>query len=43
MLPALEDSQRLMDEQLKHPDATEGAMALIERRAPSFKPWTGGA
>ncbi len=43
MLPALEDSQRLMDEQLKHPDATEGAMALIERRAPKFQPWTGGA
>ena len=43
MGPALEDSQRLMDEQLKHPDATEGAMALIERRAPKFQPWTGGA
>jgi enoyl-CoA hydratase/carnithine racemase len=43
MLPALEDSQRLMDEQLKHPDATEGAMSLIERRAPKFQPWTGGA
>jgi enoyl-CoA hydratase/carnithine racemase len=43
MLPALEDSQRLMDEQLKHPDAREGAMALIERRAPKFQPWTGGA
>jgi enoyl-CoA hydratase/carnithine racemase len=40
-LPALEDSQRLMDDALKHPDAREGAMALIERRAPNFQPWTG--
>jgi enoyl-CoA hydratase/carnithine racemase len=42
MLPSLEDSHRLMEETLKHPDAAEGAMALIERRAPRFQPWTGG-
>jgi len=42
-LPALEDSQRLMDEAIAHPDAREGALSLIERRAPQFQPWTGGA
>jgi enoyl-CoA hydratase/carnithine racemase len=40
-LAALEDSERLMRETLAHPDATEGAMALIERRAAKFQPWTG--
>jgi enoyl-CoA hydratase/carnithine racemase len=43
MLPALADADRLTQAQLKHPDAYEGAMALIERRAPNFQPWTGGA
>lgn len=41
MLPALADADRLTQAQLKHPDAREGAMALIERRPPSFQPWTG--
>ncbi|HVM99659.1 MAG TPA: enoyl-CoA hydratase-related protein [Caulobacteraceae bacterium] len=41
MEPALVDADRLTQEQLKHPDAREGAMALIERRAPNFEPWTG--
>jgi enoyl-CoA hydratase/carnithine racemase len=41
MLPALADADRLTQAQLKHPDAYEGAMALIERRAPNFQPWTG--
>ncbi|HUO11557.1 MAG TPA: enoyl-CoA hydratase-related protein [Caulobacteraceae bacterium] len=41
MLPALADADRLTQAQLKHPDAREGAMALIERRAPKFQPWTG--
>ncbi|MFI4935736.1 MAG: enoyl-CoA hydratase-related protein [Caulobacterales bacterium] len=39
--PALEDSDRLTTASLSHPDAREGAMSLIERRAPNFKPWTG--
>jgi enoyl-CoA hydratase/carnithine racemase len=43
MLPALADADRLTQAQLKHPDAREGAMSLIERRAPNFQPWTGGA
>ena len=41
--PALEDSDRLTRASLDHPDAKEGAMALVERRAPKFQPWTGGA
>ena len=43
LLPALADADRLTQAQLKHPDAYEGAMALIERRAPNFQPWTGEA
>jgi enoyl-CoA hydratase/carnithine racemase len=41
MAPALADADRTTQAQLKHPDAREGAMALIERRAPNFQPWTG--
>jgi len=40
--PALEDSDRLTKASLDHPDAKEGAMALLERRAPKFQPWSGG-
>jgi len=36
-------ADRLTAAQLKHPDALEGAMSLIERRPPKFQPWTGGA
>jgi enoyl-CoA hydratase/carnithine racemase len=43
MLPALIDADKLTQAQLKHPDAYEGAMSLIERRAPNFQPWTGDA
>jgi enoyl-CoA hydratase/carnithine racemase len=43
MGPALADADRLTQAQLKHPDAREGAMSLIERRAPNFQPWTGDA
>jgi enoyl-CoA hydratase/carnithine racemase len=43
MEPALADADRLTATQLKHPDAYEGAMSLIERRAPKFQPWTGDA
>jgi enoyl-CoA hydratase/carnithine racemase len=41
ILPALADADHLTQAQLKHPDAYEGAMALIERRPPKFQPWTG--
>ncbi len=40
--PALEDSDRLTRASLDHSDAKEGAMALIERRAARFQPWTDG-
>jgi enoyl-CoA hydratase/carnithine racemase len=43
MEPALADADRLTQAQLKHPDALEGAMSLIERRLPRFQPWTGAA
>ena len=43
MDPALADADRLTQAQLKHPDALEGAMSLIERRPPRFQPWTGEA
>ena len=43
MLPALADADALTQAQLKHPDAREGAMSLIERRPPKFQPWAGGA
>lgn len=41
--PALEDSDRLTRASLDHPDAKEGAMALVERRNPQFQPFTGEA
>jgi enoyl-CoA hydratase/carnithine racemase len=41
MQPSLADADRLTQAQLKHPDAREGAMALIERRTARFQPWTG--
>ncbi|HTX49561.1 MAG TPA: enoyl-CoA hydratase-related protein [Caulobacteraceae bacterium] len=43
MLPALADADALTQAQLKHPDAREGALSLIERRPPKFAPWTGDA
>ena len=43
MLPALADADALTRAQLKHPDAREGALSLIERRPPKFAPWTGDA
>lgn len=43
MLPSLADADRLTQAQLKHPDAREGAMALIERRPPNFQPYAGAS
>jgi enoyl-CoA hydratase/carnithine racemase len=42
MLPSLADADRLTQAQLKHPDAREGALALIERRPPKFQAYTAG-
>ncbi|HXV00290.1 MAG TPA: enoyl-CoA hydratase-related protein [Caulobacteraceae bacterium] len=39
---ALEDSDRLTRASLDHPDAKEGALALVERRAPNFQPTSAG-
>ncbi len=38
---AARDSQALMVRALAHPDASEGARAFMERRAPQFAPWKG--
>jgi enoyl-CoA hydratase/carnithine racemase len=38
---AAQESDALMTHALKHPDALEGAMSFIERRAPKFSAWTG--
>jgi len=35
------ESEALMIEALKHPDAIEGAASFIERRAPNFSTWKG--
>lgn len=42
MADAFWDIDRLMRETLAHPDAREGAVSFIERRAPQFARWTGG-
>ena len=36
------ESDALMGEALKHPDAAEGARSFIERRPPRFAAWKGG-
>lgn len=36
------EADALMKAALAHPDAAEGAMSFVERRAPKFAPWTGG-
>lgn len=38
---AARDSDTLMGQALVHPDAREGAMSFVERRAPRFAGWTG--
>ena len=38
---AARESDALMKTALAHPDATEGALSFVERRAPEFAPWTG--
>jgi hypothetical protein len=41
MAPAILDADRLTQESLEHPDATEGAESLLEKRAPRFPRWHG--
>jgi enoyl-CoA hydratase/carnithine racemase len=38
---AARETDRLVRESLKHPDAREGARSFVERRAPKFAPWSG--
>ncbi|MHB8381786.1 MAG: enoyl-CoA hydratase-related protein [Candidatus Binataceae bacterium] len=40
--PAIRDADRLTQESLAHPDATEGVRSFVERRAPRFDRWKGG-
>jgi enoyl-CoA hydratase/carnithine racemase len=42
MAEAFWETDALVRETLAHPDAREGALSFIERRAPRFTPWTGG-
>ncbi len=37
--PAVDDTDRLMTEALRHPDAREGAQSFVERRPPRFAAW----
>src|SRR5262249_36492478 len=41
MAPAIHDGDRLTQESLEHPDATEGPEALLEKRAARFQRWHG--
>ena len=41
LIDAALDAEQLMNQALKHPDATEGAASFIERRPARFKAWTG--
>lgn len=38
---AVREGDRLTRESLAHPDSNEGAKSFVERRKPSFAPWTG--
>ena len=41
-LSASEDTDRIMQEALRHPDAVEGARSYAERRPPRFAPFSEG-
>jgi enoyl-CoA hydratase/carnithine racemase len=40
---AARDTDALVRQGVLHPDAKEGALSFVERRAPVFSAWTGGA
>jgi enoyl-CoA hydratase/carnithine racemase len=42
MEAAIRHSDKIMNEALSHPDATEGVASFVERRPPRFQPWKGG-
>jgi len=41
MEAAIRHSDKIMNESLTHPDATEGVASFVERRPPRFQPWRG--
>jgi len=42
MEAAIRHADKVMNESLTHPDATEGVASFVERRPPRFQRWKGG-
>jgi enoyl-CoA hydratase/carnithine racemase len=43
LLTSARETDALVRESVTHPDAKEGALSFVERRAPAFASWTGDA